>query len=152
MTPDSDLLRRAMRTWTTGVAILMAAHAGETYGMTINSFTSLSLEPPLISVALQNSTHIYSLVTQSRVFGVSILSAAQRELAEDFAGGMGQRPGGNIRTSSGAVPDGQGDGFCRVFFLGENRPRDGMDTKNNAHRDSQKKGDFFGSHVRYLLE
>jgi hypothetical protein len=27
-----------------------------------------------------------------------------------------------------------------------------MDTKNHAHRDSQKKGDFFGSHVRYLLE
>jgi flavin reductase (DIM6/NTAB) family NADH-FMN oxidoreductase RutF len=86
MTFDSDLLRRAMRAWTTGVAIIMASHADKTYGMTINSFTSLSIDPPLVSVALQNSTRMYDLVTKSRAFGVTILSADQQGLAEDFAG------------------------------------------------------------------
>jgi flavin reductase (DIM6/NTAB) family NADH-FMN oxidoreductase RutF len=48
MSFEPDLFRRAMRAWTTGVAILMAAHAGDEYGMTINSFTSFSLDPPLV--------------------------------------------------------------------------------------------------------
>lgn len=82
----SDLLRNTMRAWTTGVAIIMASYQGETYGMTINSFTSLSLEPPLITVALQHTTRIYDLVSRSGVFGVTILSADQQELADNFAG------------------------------------------------------------------
>lgn len=86
MSIDPETFRRTMRAWTTGVAIITASHAGETYGMTINSFTSLSLDPPLITVVLQNATHIHQLVSQARTFGVTILSANQRELAEDFAG------------------------------------------------------------------
>ncbi len=86
MTLDPEQLRRAMRAWTTGVAVIMAAHDSQSYGMTINSFTSLSLEPPLISVTLRNATHVYALVSKSRTFGLTILSASQRELAEDFAG------------------------------------------------------------------
>jgi flavin reductase (DIM6/NTAB) family NADH-FMN oxidoreductase RutF len=75
-----------MRAWTTGVAIILAAHEGESYGMTINSFTSLSADPPLATVVLKNDTHIFDLVQRSRIFRVHILSAAQRELAENFAG------------------------------------------------------------------
>ena len=55
MTFEPELFRRAMCAWTTGVAILMAAHAGEAYGVTINSFTSLSLDPPLVAVILKNT-------------------------------------------------------------------------------------------------
>ena len=86
MTLDPDQLRRAMRAWTTGVAILTASHNGETYGMTINSFNSLSLDPPMVSVTVQNETHIHSLIRGAQTFGVTILAAAQRDLAEDFAG------------------------------------------------------------------
>jgi flavin reductase (DIM6/NTAB) family NADH-FMN oxidoreductase RutF len=75
-----------MRAWTTGVAVILAAHEGETYGMTINSFTSLSVDPPRVTVVLQNSTHMHELVSRSGAFGVSILSASQRTLAENFAG------------------------------------------------------------------
>ena len=83
---DSEQLRLAMRAWTTGVAVIMAAHAGESYGMTINSFTSVSLDPPIVAVTLRNATNIYELVTRSQTFSVTILSAEQRGLAEDFAG------------------------------------------------------------------
>ena len=62
MTLDPELLRRAMRTWTTGVAVLTASHNGETYGMTINSFNSLSLDPPTIGVTVVNATRIHDLI------------------------------------------------------------------------------------------
>ncbi len=83
---DPEQFRQTMRSWTTGVAVIMAAHDGARYGMTINSFTSLSLDPPLITVALQNTTYIHDLVSHSQHFGVTILAADQRELADDLAG------------------------------------------------------------------
>lgn len=86
MTFDPELLRRAMRTWTSGVAVLTASHNGETYGMTINSFNSLSLEPPMVCVTVQNATYIHGLIERAQTFGVTILAAGQRALAEDFAG------------------------------------------------------------------
>ena len=86
MTFDPESFRHAMRAWTTGVAVLMAAHEGEAYGMTVNSFTSLSLDPPLVTVVLKSDTRVFELVTKSRTFNVTILSAEQQELAANFAG------------------------------------------------------------------
>ena len=86
MTLDSEKLRRAMRAWTTGVAIVTSIYEGRQYGMTVNSFTSISLEPPLITVALKQLTHTHELVVQSGMFSVTILTAAQKELSDRFAG------------------------------------------------------------------
>ncbi len=88
MSLDPELLRHAMRAWTTGVAVVTAAHDGKQYGMTVNSFTSISLEPPLISVTLKQLTHTHDLVVKSNEFSVTILSAQQRELSDRFAGKM----------------------------------------------------------------
>ena len=86
MTLDSEQLRRAMRAWTTGVAVVTAAHDGQRYGMTVNSFTSVSLEPPLVCVTLKQLTHTHDLVVKSSAFSVTILAADQKELSDRFAG------------------------------------------------------------------
>lgn len=86
MTLDSETLRRAMRAWSTGVAIVTAKYEDEQYGMTVNSFNSVSLEPPVISIALKQLTHTHALVVKSGVFAVTILRAEQQELADRFAG------------------------------------------------------------------
>ena len=86
MTLDPEQLRHAMRAWTTGVAIVTAAHAGQRYGMTVNSFTSISLEPPLISVTLRQLTHTHELVERSGEFAITILAAHQGSLSDRFAG------------------------------------------------------------------
>jgi flavin reductase (DIM6/NTAB) family NADH-FMN oxidoreductase RutF len=86
MTLDPEQLRHAMRAWTTGVAVVTATHDGQQYGMTVNSFTSISLEPPLISVALRQLTHTHELVVKSNEFSVTILSSYQKELSDRFAG------------------------------------------------------------------
>ena len=86
MTLDSEKLRRAMRAWTTGVAIVTSIYEDQQYGMTINSFTSVSLEPPLICVTLKRLTHTHDLVVKSGMFSVTILTSAQKELSDRFAG------------------------------------------------------------------
>ena len=86
MTLDPEQLRHAMRSWTTGVAVVTAEHDGQRYGMTVNSFTSISLDPPLISVALRNLTHTCELVKKSGLFSVTILASDQKEISDRFAG------------------------------------------------------------------
>lgn len=86
MTLDPEQLRHAMRAWTTGVTVVTATHAGQQYGMTVNSFTSISLEPPLVSLALRKLTHTHELVEKSGEFSVTILAAEQKELSDRFAG------------------------------------------------------------------
>jgi len=86
MTLDPEQLRHAMRAWTTGVAVATAVYDGQQYGMTVNSFTSISLEPPLISVAMKRLTHTYELVEKSGEFAITILSSDQGELSDRFAG------------------------------------------------------------------
>jgi flavin reductase (DIM6/NTAB) family NADH-FMN oxidoreductase RutF len=88
MTLDSEKLRRAMRAWTTGVAIVTSIYEDQQYGMTVNSFTSISLEPPLICVTLKRLTHTHDLVAKSGMFSVTILTSAQMELSDRFAGKM----------------------------------------------------------------
>src|SRR5512134_3085280 len=86
MTLDPEQLRRAMRAWTTGVAVVTATHDGRQYGMTVNSFTSISLEPPLISVVLKRLTHTHELVEAPGEISVTILSAYQKERSARLAG------------------------------------------------------------------
>jgi flavin reductase (DIM6/NTAB) family NADH-FMN oxidoreductase RutF len=83
---DPEKLRRAMRAWTTGVAIVTSIYEGDQYGMTVNSFTSVSIDPPLVCVTLKRLTHTHDLVVKSGMFSVTILTAAQKELSDRFAG------------------------------------------------------------------
>jgi len=54
--------------------------------MTVSSFASVSLDPPLLLVALQRTTRTSELVSRAQAFGVTILSANQREISDRFAG------------------------------------------------------------------
>lgn len=90
----SENLRQAMRQWTTGVTVVTSRYGEKKHGMTVNSFTSLSLDPPLVSVTLAVGTRTQRLVEQSGVFGVTILNEDQVEISDRFAGRI---PEGNDR-------------------------------------------------------
>ena len=86
MTLDPEKLRSAMRAWSAGVTIVAAAHEGQRHGMTVNSFTSISLDPAIITISLRGSTRTHELVTKSRTFGLTILSDQQSKISELFSG------------------------------------------------------------------
>ncbi len=86
VTIDPELLRGVMRHWATGVAILSARHAGVAHGMTVNSFCSVSLDPPLVLVSLEQAVRTHALVERSGVFAVSFLRAEQAWISDRFAG------------------------------------------------------------------
>lgn len=88
MTVSSDDLRQWMRQWASGVTLVTAQDGRGPHGMTVSSFTSLSLDPPLIMVSLEQGTRTYQMVRQEGRFAVVILRADQEDLAERFSSGI----------------------------------------------------------------
>lgn len=83
---NPEELKKAMRAWITGVAIVTGYHNGDVHGMTANSFNSIALSPPTVMVALRHHTRTQQLVNNGGVYGVSILNTEQTNLAKRFAG------------------------------------------------------------------
>lgn len=85
-TLDPEQLRRSMRAWTSGVTIVTASHEGEQHGMTVSSFTSIALEPPIVIVSLQTDSRTHRLISGSNAFAITILADGQQEVSDRFAG------------------------------------------------------------------
>jgi len=79
-------LREVMRRWVTGVSIVTAEHNGHHHGATVNSLTSISIEPPIIAVTLAKGTRIHQMVLASGLFGVTLLAKTQQPISEIFSG------------------------------------------------------------------
>ncbi len=79
-------LRQVMRRWPSGVAIVMCGDTSRRNGLTVNSLVSVSMNPPAISITLQNSSHTHQLISELGYFSVNFLSGSQSEISEIFAG------------------------------------------------------------------
>jgi flavin reductase (DIM6/NTAB) family NADH-FMN oxidoreductase RutF len=85
---NSAMFRRVAGTFATGVTVITVERApGQVHGMTANSFTSVSLDPLLVSVCVDHDARLLSFLKTQRRFGVSILAACQQALSEHFAKG-----------------------------------------------------------------
>lgn len=83
---DSKSFRQALGHFPTGVAIVTTRTGdGHPVGLTINSFTSLSLDPPLIMWSLDNRARSLSIFENCNYFAINIISSAQVDAAMGFA-------------------------------------------------------------------
>lgn len=89
---DPVRLRRAFGLFATGVTIISTAHpAHGLVGVTVNSFTSVSLDPPLILFSLARSSFNLQPLLEAPGFVVNILSDGQRALSHRFAHAAGDK-------------------------------------------------------------
>ena len=84
---DKTALRQALGAFATGVTIVTATarESGEPVGFTANSFTSVSLEPPLLLVCLAHMAASYKVFREADSFAVNVLAADQEATALRFA-------------------------------------------------------------------
>lgn len=81
-----ELFRKACGFWATGVSIVTTCDlAGKPYGLTMNAVTSLSLDPPLFLICVDNKSDTLEPMRQSRVFCINVLEETQQELSNAFA-------------------------------------------------------------------
>jgi flavin reductase (DIM6/NTAB) family NADH-FMN oxidoreductase RutF len=83
---STDLFRRVMGSFPTGIAIVTAEReSGQVHGMTANSLTSVSLDPLLILICVDQKARLLGYLKSQRRFGVNILRSTQQPLSEFFA-------------------------------------------------------------------
>jgi flavin reductase (DIM6/NTAB) family NADH-FMN oxidoreductase RutF len=96
---DPKEQRRIFGRFATGVTVLSTIADKETWGMTANAVTSLSLEPPLVLVAVVRNSATDGYLKTSRCFALNILAAEQRGLSTRFSG-PGPRDFSDLETKT----------------------------------------------------
>lgn len=81
-----------MRSYPQGVTVVtMQAPAGRPKGVTVSSFTSVSLTPPLVLVSIAKGTDIHDQLRSAKTFAVNFLAEDQKSVSDTFAGRTGVR-------------------------------------------------------------
>lgn len=84
--PGPAEFRQVMRTFPTGVTVV-AARDGEglPVGLTVNAFTSVSLDPPMVLICIDRRSSSHDVLVERGTFTVNVLASGQEALAERFA-------------------------------------------------------------------
>ena len=97
---DEARFRQVLGRFATGVTVVTGLAAGEPLGLAVNSFTSVSLEPPLVAFCVAERSRTWPGLRTAGTFCVNILTEDQEALSRAFAGrppdrflGVGWRPG-----------------------------------------------------------
>ena len=83
---DPKRFRRALGRFATGVTVVTAAQGEGVHGMTANAFMSVSLDPPLVAIAVDRRARMHALLDQQDRYGISVLARDQEAAARHFAG------------------------------------------------------------------
>ncbi len=102
---DDAQFKLAMSHFASGVTVVTTEHDGRQYGMTVASFASLSLHPPLVLVCVEKSVKSHDAIASAGKFGVSILEAGQQDISNKFASRSDDKFAGvDVRTGELGVP------------------------------------------------
>jgi flavin reductase (DIM6/NTAB) family NADH-FMN oxidoreductase RutF len=82
---DSKIFRETLGRFACGVTIATTVYNGQNYGITISSFTSLSLDPPLVLFCLKKASMMFEAFSQASNFAINILSVEQEWISQQFA-------------------------------------------------------------------
>ncbi len=102
---DAETYRTVLRRFATGVAVVTTWDGERPWGTTVNSFSSVSLRPPLVLVAFDRSRRIVPALCRTGRYAVNILGEESRALSDCFAGGPApvSDPGADLAELCGAV-------------------------------------------------
>jgi flavin reductase (DIM6/NTAB) family NADH-FMN oxidoreductase RutF len=130
---DAETFRAVLGQWPSGVTVVTTVRTDEQsegnlaagwHGMTASSFSSVSLDPPLVSVCLARKIWTHDLIDSTGVFAVNILAKDQADVGKRFAGMLGievheRFDGLDVRTAETGSPvlgDALGWVDCRVVY------------------------------------
>ena len=131
--PAALRLREALGCFVTGVTVVTTRYGDELHGLTANSFTSVSLDPPLVLFSLSRTADCFDVFEQSDLFAINVLRSDQEALSNRFAtkdidkwSGVGWRPGhGDCPLLDGAIATfecrvtARHEGGDHVIYVGE---------------------------------
>jgi flavin reductase (DIM6/NTAB) family NADH-FMN oxidoreductase RutF len=85
MAVDDKTFRTAMSRFASGITVVTTEHEGKRYGMTVASFASVSLDPPLVLICIEKRVPSHDAIAAAGHFAVNILAEGQEEISTTFA-------------------------------------------------------------------
>jgi flavin reductase (DIM6/NTAB) family NADH-FMN oxidoreductase RutF len=82
---DQETFRHAMGCFATGVTVITVDYQGEVQGMTANAFSSVSIDPLLVLVCVDQQARTHSHLHARKRFGINVLCEDQRAISEHYA-------------------------------------------------------------------
>ena len=82
---DQETFRHAMGCFATGVTVITVDYQGEAQGMTANAFSSVSMDPLLVLVCVDQQARTHAHLHSRKRFGINVLSEDQRAISEHYA-------------------------------------------------------------------
>jgi flavin reductase (DIM6/NTAB) family NADH-FMN oxidoreductase RutF len=82
---DSLAFRRVLGHFATGVTVVTTCQHDRRAGITVNAFCSVSLDPPLVLVCIEQQNYAHDQIKESGIFAVNILASAQADVSRCFA-------------------------------------------------------------------
>jgi 3-hydroxy-9,10-secoandrosta-1,3,5(10)-triene-9,17-dione monooxygenase reductase component len=102
---EPRVFRRVLGHFLTGVAVVSTMDRNEPVGLTVGSFFSISLDPPLVGFCAANTSKTWPIIKRAGRFCVNVLAADQEAVCRKFAGtGTNQFDGLTWATSDGGCP------------------------------------------------
>jgi flavin reductase (DIM6/NTAB) family NADH-FMN oxidoreductase RutF len=102
---DDAGFKKAMSHFASGVTVVTTEHEGRPYGMTVASFASLSLNPPLVLVCIEKGVKTHDAIDAAGVFGVSMLARTQDDISNRFASKSEDKfTGVDVRRGAAGMP------------------------------------------------
>src|ERR1700743_3824424 len=98
-------LRRDLAAYPTGVVAICALNDGAPVGMAVNSFTSISLDPPIVSASGARSSRTWPILAKPNLLGLSVLGETQEAFCRQLSSQVADRFAGAVwrGTANGAV-------------------------------------------------
>ncbi|MCY7493674.1 flavin reductase family protein [Bacillus safensis] len=128
---DERVFRNAMGKFATGVTVITTEQNGEIHGMTANAFMSVSLNPKLILISIDQRAKMLNKINEAGTFAVNILAEDQKELSMQFAGQLKEKKEAEFDYMSGipVIKGALANIVCKIYrkhaagdhtiFLGE---------------------------------
>ena len=105
MAVDDAEFKQALSHFASGVTVVTTEHDGKPYGMTVASFASLSLHPPLVLICIERAVKTHDAIAASGKFGVNILTKSQADISNRFASKSDDKFSGlDVVEGSSGVP------------------------------------------------
>ncbi len=155
---DATEFRRALGSFLTGVTIVTTiGPEGEPRGFTANSFTSVSLDPPLVLVCIAKKAHGHPVFAASKAFAINVLAESQKDASGVFASKAADKFTA-VEWRSGATSSPMIDGSVAIFDCDLDQLIDAGDhsiligrVRDFSHNGSQPLGYCRGAYVNLGL-
>jgi len=84
-----SMLKQAMRVFPQGVTVVSLMTEGGPRGLTVSSFTSISLAPPLVLVSIAKTSAVHDALREAKAYAINFLAEDQKSVSDRFAGRTG---------------------------------------------------------------